>query len=75
MKEQSQKARQEQTHEISKGVYMLVTRVLEQKWQEWVASRSPRTPTVKQSALEASVARNWEHMERKMSTLEPSLKD
>eukprot|EP00975_Prorocentrum_lima_P038775 8146874-Prorocentrum_lima.AAC.1 len=54
---------------------MCVTRVLEQKWQEWVASRNPGTPTVKQSALEASVARALDNMERKMSMLEPSLKD
>eukprot|EP00975_Prorocentrum_lima_P055376 11614800-Prorocentrum_lima.AAC.1 len=54
---------------------MRVTRVLEQKWQEWVTSRSSGTPTVKQSACEASVARDWENMARKMSMLEPSLKD
>eukprot|EP00975_Prorocentrum_lima_P029498 6192935-Prorocentrum_lima.AAC.1 len=40
-----------------------------------MASRSPGTPTEKQSALEASVARALENMERKMSMLEPPLKD
>eukprot|EP00975_Prorocentrum_lima_P058390 12252072-Prorocentrum_lima.AAC.1 len=60
MREQSQRTKQEQTHEISKGVETLVTRVLEQKWQERVAQRSPRTPTMKQSTFEADVARALE---------------
>eukprot|EP00975_Prorocentrum_lima_P070708 12933648-Prorocentrum_lima.AAC.1 len=68
MKEQPQRARQEQTNENSKGVDMFVTRVLERKWQEWMASRSPGTPTAKQSAFEASVARALINVERKMST-------
>eukprot|EP00975_Prorocentrum_lima_P067834 12917242-Prorocentrum_lima.AAC.1 len=50
-------------------------RVLEQEWQEWVAQRSPRTPTMKQSTFDADVASALESAEKKMSMLEPSLKD
>eukprot|EP00975_Prorocentrum_lima_P016900 3581093-Prorocentrum_lima.AAC.1 len=48
--------------------------MLEQKWQEWVVQRNPRTPTLQQPPLEADIARALESMERKMSMLEPSLK-
>eukprot|EP00975_Prorocentrum_lima_P023921 5034551-Prorocentrum_lima.AAC.1 len=60
MKEQFQKTKQEQATAVHKGMEMCVSRVLEQKWQEWVASKEPGTPTMKQPTLEASVARALE---------------
>eukprot|EP00975_Prorocentrum_lima_P058076 12180959-Prorocentrum_lima.AAC.1 len=53
---------------------MFVSKVIEQKWQEWVASKESGTSTMKQPTVEASVARALESMERTMAMIEPSLK-
>eukprot|EP00975_Prorocentrum_lima_P002207 480356-Prorocentrum_lima.AAC.1 len=35
LKEQAQRTHQEQVTEISRGVEVFATRMVEQKWQEW----------------------------------------
>eukprot|EP00975_Prorocentrum_lima_P009166 1953451-Prorocentrum_lima.AAC.1 len=44
MKERFQRARQEQATYANRVVDMFVSRVLEQKWQAWIATREPETP-------------------------------
>eukprot|EP00975_Prorocentrum_lima_P055399 11620090-Prorocentrum_lima.AAC.1 len=75
MKEQFQRARQEQATDANRVVEMFVSRVLEQKWQEWIATKEPETPKGKPITADGRVARALESMERKMAMLEPSLKD
>eukprot|EP00975_Prorocentrum_lima_P027779 5840898-Prorocentrum_lima.AAC.1 len=57
IRDRFQRAKHEQATEAHKGMEMFVSRVLEQKWQEWIASKEPGTPTMNQPTLEASVAR------------------